>query len=151
MKTLLISSLVLLSASPTFAGTCVEKAKTFNGDAAAEFAYVLKNSAFAKKTAVRGGIVLSAKEITCVETSRGVYADALPTYRCTAPASAGPLLSKFYYEVLNDLGIQGDAATSHYYLSAKDITCNVAISDDESHDRPNCTVTAVWASDCQEE
>ena len=131
------------------AAGCDETTKTLVGNEAAELAYVLKNSSFATKSINKGGEVDSIAALKCKSVDRGVYNNALPTYECENE-KIGPMIAKLTFDTLASIGIFSDSGMSKSNLEATNIKCTISNTGiDNSESSPSCTLTAVWANDCQ--
>ena len=148
MTVIFATSLLTLS-TLTHAAGCDETTKTIVGEQASELSYILKNSTFAKKSISRSGEVLSIASLSCRRVSRGVYDDALPKYSCDND-KIGPMIAKLTYDTLSDLKIYADYGMSKAGVEAKNIKCTISNSGiDNLENSPSCTLTAIWADDCQ--
>ena len=148
MTVIFATSLLTLSTLVHAAG-CDETTKTIVGSEAAELAYVLKNSSFATKSVNKNGEVDSIASLRCVSINRGVYENALPQYSCDNE-KIGPMIAKLTFDTLSSIGIYPDYGMSKAHLDAKNIKCTISNTGiDNTESSPSCTVTAIWANDCQ--
>ena len=61
------------------------------------------------------------------------------------------MIAKLTFDALSDVGINQDGGMSKVYVEATDVTCTISNNGiEDTQNSPSCTLTATWATDCQD-